>query len=122
MANHKFTRDEKQLLKTDLPEHWSVEDGYLIHPIGDRLVKEDSGAYPYTLYQENSFKDLKSALAWLKKNTMNTKDFAYMAAVLIHSFCEMSTPDDVEDVLIRRGYTKEEAKAVTDEAYRRRLE
>ena len=57
-----------------------------------------------------------------KEEGMCVMDFAYMAAVLIHSFCECSTPDDVEDVLIRRGYTKEEAKAVTDEAYRRRLE
>ncbi len=66
MVIQTFTPDEEQLLKTNLPEHWSVEDGYLVHPIGDRLVKEDSGAYPYTLYQENSFKDLKSALEWLK--------------------------------------------------------
>ena len=65
MANHKFTWDEKQLLKHNLPEHWFVEDGYLDHPIGDRLEKNKAGGY--TLFQENSFPDLKSALAWIKK-------------------------------------------------------
>jgi len=69
MSNPSFTPAEEQLLKTNLPEHWSVEDGYLDHPIGDRLVKEDRKAYPYVLYQENSFPDLKSALTWLKENT-----------------------------------------------------
>ncbi len=67
ISNQTFTPDEEQLLKTNLPEDWFAEDGYLVHPIGDRLVKGDSAAYPYTLYQENSFKDLKSALKFLKE-------------------------------------------------------
>jgi len=68
MAISHFTPAEEQLLKTNLPEFWSVEDGYLDHPIGDRLVKEDSVDYPYVLYQQNSFPDLKAALAWLEEN------------------------------------------------------
>ena len=67
MVSHTFTTEEKQLLKTNLPEFWSVEEGYLDHPIGDRLERDRGGGY--TLFQENSFPDLKSALAWIKKNT-----------------------------------------------------
>lgn len=66
MVNHTFTPAEKQLLKTNLPEHWFAEDGYLDHPIGDRLEKNQAGGY--TLFQENSFPDLESALKWLKEN------------------------------------------------------
>jgi len=58
-----------------------------------------------------------------REEPLTTEEFAYMAAVLIHTLCEeLLLPSYVESLLVLRGYTKEEAKAVTDEAYRRRLE
>lgn len=52
---------------------------------------------------------------------MDTEDFAYMAAVTLHSLAIQFGPDWVEERIIKKGYTKEEAKVMMDEAYRRRL-
>lgn len=62
-----FTAAENAEIAKGLPDHWSAEFGYLTHPIGDRLVKDASGGY--TLYQENSFPNLATAIKWLKENT-----------------------------------------------------
>ena len=53
---------------------------------------------------------------------MDTEDFAYLAAVTLHTIAELTSPDYVEGMLVSRGYKKKEARAMLDEAYRRRLE
>ena len=57
-----------------------------------------------------------------REEPLTTEEFAYRAAVVIHALCERTTPVGVEEILVDSGYTFEEAVAVTDEAYRRRLD
>ncbi len=54
---------------------------------------------------------------------MDTEDFAYDASVALHVLCEIMTPLKVETYLYSSGkFTPEQARALTDQAYRRRLE
>jgi len=58
-----------------------------------------------------------------REKPLTTEEFAYDAAVALHVLCEILTPLTIEWYLYSsEKFTGEEAKVLTDEAYRRRLE
>lgn len=127
--DHKFTEEELRLIESDLPEHWFPEEGYLDHPIGDRLEKNANGGY--TLYRQDSFPDLKSAFKWLNEENSprageepkgelspTYKDLLYVLCVLVkHLDSDTTRAINLETALAERGYGATEARKYLDRAY-----
>lgn len=58
-----------------------------------------------------------------REEPLTTEEFAYMAAVFIHAMEEKNEGPGFENWIVENTpYTREEVKALLDEAYRRRLD